>query len=1220
MKRRLLAFLCAALLALLAAPGWAASVSGVYSGGSGTAADPWIIATADDLKQMRDDVNSDGPPFFKYADGHYELAADIYLPAGEGWTPIDMFGGTFDGKGHAIVGMKVTTIGMVRNHGLFGMVSGTIQGLTVHGEVSATLTKGGAYPVGGIVGYGMGATIKNCHFVGDITLAGDGTGDIANIQVGGIMGLGGGSAVEDCTASVRITGTDVSLPSTPPSFIGGIVGVAQGGGKVLACVADVKEIAITGERLDLIKKGGVAGNYTPEAGDDNKWYYSGTDITNGIGDDGAGSSNIGAPKGTGTDVLSHWLPMGVVGEQYNATFNDVITATAGTGTTTWEITNGNVPGLAISGQKLSGTPTEAGTFPITVKATNSAGTGTQAIKIKIVEQVTGVGITDYKDKMKVGAKEDFKAIVRPQASADQTVKWSSTAPTVVSVDATSGKVEALTIGSAVVTAWSVASPDARDTVTVNVVADGGASTVVAPVINTLSLAAATVGAPYEQALEADSSVTWRVDDTKGDALPNGLSIDDTTDPSAPKITGTPEAGTAGTYTIVLEAKDTDGNTSSKSFTLTVGAAVTPTDITLDPMGDLMYDGDEKIWTFKANGTQPVTWRITADPSTLTIDEGAGTVSATGPGGWTVTVTATNAGGPFEKTFTLSIRSNETTPEITTPAGPLKDGKVGEAYSVQLVGGGGNLQWDLEPGGGSLPPGLTLGTVGTISGTPTAPGTYRFKVKATNTKGSVTREFTIFIAQPVTGVKIIQSTTPMKVGDTYTFKAEVEPDDATDKSVFWTSQPDSVATVDANGWVTAVAPGTAIITAAANDGSGKSDSFTLTVTASGPSLTISPTLIPATLNKGQQYTLTLTATGGTGTITWSATGLPDGLSLNGDTISGAPTTAGTYTIIVTAKDGDGNTTTQSKEVTVVDPVPAAVPQILAPSTMASGTVDSPYDQTVSATGGGLTFSVTGGALPPGLTLDPQTGRISGTPTTAGTYTFTVKASNAQGEATKEITITIRPKGSGGGGGGGDTPPAAPRGLIGLPPTTQGGNGSIYGVDSTMEWSSDGGKTWTPCAGNEIPNLAPGTYWVRYGAQGTRPAGRIAEVTVPDYQAVTWRVELNVGLGGSAELDPPSVNVPAGTLVRVIATPDEGRVLDRIVLTPEGGDPIDITEDMSFVMPEADVRLDVTFKLKGQGDEVPPEDDGSSGCGGGCDALRGGLFLLPSVVFASRKKER
>jgi len=86
-----------------------------------------------------------------------------------------------------------------------------------------------------------------------------------------------------------------------------------------------------------------------------------------------------------------------------------------------------------------------------------------------------------------------------------------------------------------------------------------------------------------------------------------------------------------------------------------------------------------------------------------------------------------------------------------------------------------------------------------------------------------------------------------------------------------------------------------------------------------------------------------------------------------------------------------------------------------ASLPNGTVGSTYSQTLRATGNTpITWSIDRGTLPAGLSLAPTTGVISGTPTTAATSTFTVKATNAKGNDTKTLTITIA-TGSGGGSG-------------------------------------------------------------------------------------------------------------------------------------------------------------------------------------------------------------
>ena len=95
------------------------------------------------------------------------------------------------------------------------------------------------------------------------------------------------------------------------------------------------------------------------------------------------------------------------------------------------------------------------------------------------------------------------------------------------------------------------------------------------------------------------------------------------------------------------------------------------------------------------------------------------------------------------------------------------------------------------------------------------------------------------AKAVTGVTLDKTSLALFAGDTDTLTATVTPDDAANKAVTWSTDANTVATVNENGLVTAVGPGTATITATAADGSGKSASCTVTVTAKTYCLSIDP---------------------------------------------------------------------------------------------------------------------------------------------------------------------------------------------------------------------------------------------------------------------------------------------------------------------------------------------------------------------------------------------
>jgi hypothetical protein len=153
-----------------------------------------------------------------------------------------------------------------------------------------------------------------------------------------------------------------------------------------------------------------------------------------------------------------------------------------------------------------------------------------------------------------------------------------------------------------------------------------------------------------------------------------------------------------------------------------------------------------------------------------------------------------------------------------------------------------------------------------------------------------------------------------------------------------------------------------------------------------------------------YSQTVTASGGTSTKTFATTAgtLPTGLTLStAGILSGTPTAAGSFTFTVTATDSVGGTAGQSYTIVIYPAV------TITTATLPGGTVGTAYNQTVSATGGTppLTITAPAASLPPGLTLTND-GVLSGTPTTAGSFTFTVTATDLVGATgTQSYTVVI-----------------------------------------------------------------------------------------------------------------------------------------------------------------------------------------------------------------------
>lgn len=159
-----------------------------------------------------------------------------------------------------------------------------------------------------------------------------------------------------------------------------------------------------------------------------------------------------------------------------------------------------------------------------------------------------------------------------------------------------------------------------------------------------------------------------------------------------------------------------------------------------------------------------------------------------------------------------------------------------------------------------------------------------------------------------------------------------------------------------------------------------------------------------LTVGQVFTQQISASNTP--TSWSATGLPAGVTINTSTglISGTPSGSGTGTATITATNAGGNS---SKQFAWTVSASLAAPNITS-ATLPSLTQGSPVNQSLSNAGGAAaSVTIPTGSLPAGLSVSVVSGAVvlSGTPSASGAYSFTVRATNATGSSDKAFSGTI-----------------------------------------------------------------------------------------------------------------------------------------------------------------------------------------------------------------------
>ncbi|HMX26525.1 MAG TPA: putative Ig domain-containing protein, partial [Blastocatellia bacterium] len=686
------------------------------------------------------------------------------------------------------------------------------------------------------------------------------------------------------------------------------------------------------------------------------------------------------------------LPVALVGTAYSQTI------TASPGSYNFAVTAGALPlGVMLtSGGALSGTPTQTGTFTFTVTASNDIGgcQANQVYQLAVNCPLITLGPASLTDGT-VGAA--YSQTITPTGL---------TGAYVFSLD--DGALPAgLTLSSGGVISGT---PTAGGTFTAIVRATHTASgcqgtkaltiNVVCPTINITptTLPSGNVGAAYNQSLTANGGTPAYTFTLASGLLPAGLSLG-----ANGAVTGTPLASGASAFTVAVT--DNYGCTGMATISLTINCNV----ITVTPPAvNAVSIGEPYSQTFTQTGGIGLTAFSTVSvlPAGFTLSA-AGVLSGTTvqTGTYPLTVKATDSNGcQGSILFTLTINGCGT---VTVNPASLPAASGGAAYSQTLSAtptlGSGSYSFSVT--NGVLPGGLTLSSAGVLSGTVSQTGTFSFRVTATSPVGcSGFRDYTLAVTG-CTAITVDPATLPGgTVGTAYNQTVSGNPAGAYNYSVTAGALPTGLTLNAATGAVTGTPSqrGTYNFTVTAANG-GCSGSRAYSVVIGCPSLTVSSLpsgVVGTAYNSGINVTPT-----GSYTYSISAGSLPAGLTLNTSTgsITGTPTAAGssTFTIRITASGG----CIYGANYTVAVNCPT-----ITLSALTTPTLNAAYNQTITTTpaGGNYSYAVTTGVLPTGLTLNQLSGAISGTPTVAGTFNFTITATGfGTCTGSRSYSFTIAP---------------------------------------------------------------------------------------------------------------------------------------------------------------------------------------------------------------------
>ena len=533
-------------------------------------------------------------------------------------------------------------------------------------------------------------------------------------------------------------------------------------------------------------------------------------------------------------------------------------------------------------------------------------------------------------------------------------------------------------------------------------------------------------------LAAIQSETYRYDviatDAEDDALtfslpyaPDGMAID----PSTGRIAWVPSADQIGTRTVYVRVTDSQGAINQQVFDLTVASFNDAPQFVSQPNSGAAIG---EAYQYQAEAVDPngdvVTYSLDAESvaAGLSIGATSGLLVWNNPTGGSQRVAITANDGRGKQTvqeFILAVNTNAPPTITSIPTGPAF---VGQQYTYDITyedpNDGDVVSLSLDDA--SLARGMTL--VGDqLRWTPNALGNVPISVTATDSQGAYyTQSFTLSVVSQTVPSQPPEFTStptgPATVGSPWSYQLTATDPDGDSFSFSLESGPSGMALTGSSlSWTPSTSTARAQVTVKVQDANGAYSTQSFQLPAIDPPVSNAPpeiTSIPTgPAIAGELYSYGVHAFDPNGdALTYSVDSTAEGNGVQIDPVTGLltwiPSAAGSYPITISVSDGT-DTATQNFTLPVVTPTPGNAYPVISSTPTGPAIANEVYQYQVIASDvdeDALTFGLV--SPPAGMTIDSETGLLSWTPTSVGSYPVTISVDDGNGGVTtQEFTLPV-----------------------------------------------------------------------------------------------------------------------------------------------------------------------------------------------------------------------